>query len=465
MPSDEAAAISAAISNASDALALPPAPHLWPDTARVEVTDALGRLMLGGVRVDDLARRYGTPLYIYDEETIRAHCRAYRAAFARWPRSGISYAGKAYLSLAMCAVLREEEIGLDAGSEGEWRLALAGGFPSDHIHLHGNLKPERELAAAITAGIGRIVVDSLEEVDALARRAPLALAAGRIVRLWLRVRPEIEAATHAAIATGHARSKFGLDARQGEVLAAARVIAATPGLELVGLHAHIGSQVRDLAPLGHVVTVLGELAATLHAEVGIAVTELSPGGGLAVAYLPDEMAPSVDAYAETLLTALARVVERCRLAPPRLVVEPGRSLVARAGVALYTTGPRKATVEGETLLAVDGGMGDNPRPALYQAEYHAALAGRMLAPAEERVRIVGRYCESGDVLVRSVPLPVAHPGEVLAVPVSGAYHLAMASAYNLVPRPATVFVANGNARLVRRRETLDDMLRLEWPGE
>ncbi len=431
----------------------PPHAHLWPLAARVSPD---GHLRISGLDVASLAREHGTPLYLYDEETIRAQCRAFRRAFeARWPQTAVAYAGKAYLSPALCRIIREESLELDAVSAGEVGMALAAGYPPAQIHLHGNFKPDAELAAALDAGVGRIVVDSLDE---LARLERLARARRQRVAIWLRLCPDVATETHSYIQTGHADSKFGMAA--DAIMEASRRALASPWLDPVGLHAHVGSQLFDVAPLARVVTMLGETAAELR-DMGAAIRELSPGGGLGVAYTPEQRAPEVERYADAIAGALLAVCERCGLPPPRLIVEPGRALVARAGVALYTVGPRRVTPGGATLVAVDGGLGDNPRPALYQARYSAALVERMKEPATETVTLVGRYCESGDVLIEDAALPHARAGDILAVPVSGAYHLPMASNYNMVFRPAVVFARGGRARLVRRRETLDDLLRLE----
>ena len=446
--------------NVTTAAAQPPHAHLWPEAATVDTT---GRLRIADVDVAQLARTYGTPLYVYDEATIRAQCRRFRDAFAaRWPATAVAYAGKAYLSPALCRLLDDAGMELDTVSAGEIHVALAGHFPAGHIHLHGNYKPEAELVAALDAGVGRIVLDSLDELERVER---LAQDRGRPAAIWLRLCPDVATVTHAYTQTGQADSKFGLDVRGGAAREAALRAAASPWLDLAGLHAHAGSHLMDPSPVADVVRFLGDFAANLREATGQQVRELSPGGGLGVAYTPDEQSPAIEAYAETVTRALAEVVARLRLEPPRLIVEPGRAIVARAGIALYTIGPRKVVPGGTTFLAVDGGMGDNPRPALYTARYHAALAGRMLEPAAEDVRVVGRYCESGDVLVERVALPRARAGEVLAIPVSGAYHLAMASTYNAVPRPAVVFVREGAARLVRRRETTDDLLRPELGWE
>lgn len=434
----------------------PPHAHLWPDSATV---DAQGHLRLAGLDAAALARKFGTPLYVYDEATIRAQCRAFREAFARrWPASAVAYAGKAYLSPTLCRILLEEGMEMDAVSIGEIGIAQAADYPPAKIHLHGNFKPDAELAAALDLGVGRVVVDSLDE---LTRVEALARERGKPAAIWLRLCPDVSVETHAYTQTGQADSKFGLDVAGGAAREAAQRAHASPWLDLLGLHAHAGSHLLDVAPVARVVAFLATFAVDLRETTGASVRELSPGGGVGVAYLPAEHAPSIADYAEIVTNSLAEAVRRHRLEHPRVVVEPGRAIVARAGVALYSTGPRKAVPGGTTFLAVDGGMGDNPRPALYGSGYWAALAEHMMAPPDETVRIVGRYCESGDVLVESVPLPRAQPGDILAIPVSGAYHLPMASNYNLVARPAVVFARDGQARLVRRRETLDDLLRLE----
>lgn len=440
---------------------VPPDAQLWPISATL--SDA-GRLQIAGVDVVSLAEEYGTPLYLYDEATISAQCRAYHDAIAsRWPHAAVAYAGKAYLSPALCQLLAREDIELDVVSAGELGIALAAGFSAARIHLHGNHKPDGELALALERGVGRIVVDSLEELE---RIEALAGSRGTPATIWLRVNPEIAAATHTHIQTGHSASKFGL-ALEGELWEAADRSARSPWLDLIGLHAHVGSQIRNTSPIAEVSRTLVRLAAQIRARSGVTIHELSPGGGLAVAYTPNEESPSVDAYADAIANALHEETTRFDFPAPRLIVEPGRSIVARAGVALYSVGSRKERPGGRVILAVDGGMGDNPRPALYDAAYHAALAGRMHDPGEETVSVVGRYCESGDFLTDAVRLPRAGRGDLIAIPVSGAYQVSMASNYNGIPRPAVVFLREGSARLVRRRETLEDLLRtdLGWSRE
>lgn len=438
----------------------PPHVHLWPDTARL---DAEGRLLLDGNAASDLLAAYGSPLYVFDEATLRGQMRTFHEAFARrWAESAIAYAGKAYLSPALLALLIDEGMELDAVSAGEIGMALRAGFPAERIHLHGNFKPDAELAYALevgAGGVGRVVVDSLDELD---RLAALGEARGRPVAIWLRVNPDVATETHVSIQTGHADSKFGLDLASGAVMEAARRAVASSWLDLAGLHAHAGSNLFDTAPVAQATDTLVGLAATIRESLGVTVREVSPGGGVGVAYTPEQRALDANEYADAVTGALRAACERLRLAPMRLIVEPGRAIVARAGVALYTVGPRKVTPNA-IFVAVDGGMGDNPRPALYDARYHAALADRMTTPPSETALVVGRYCESGDVLVRAARLPEARPGEPLAIPVSGAYHLPLASQYNLTPRPAVIFLRDGQARLVRRRETLDDLTRLDVP--
>ena len=438
--------------------AIPPHPHLWPISATV---DASGRLRIADLDVADLAREYGTPLYFFDEATIRERCQTYRATFStRFPNVTIAYAAKAYLSPALCAILHEEGLQLDAVSAGEIAIARAGGFPPTSIHLHGNFKPESELRAALAAGVGRIVVDSLEELDVL---EAIARELGVRQAIWLRLCPDVATDTHPHDQTGHADSKFGLDIASGTADAAIHLAARSAHLDLAGIHAHAGSQLFDPAPAAAVTTFLVDYTARVRDREGITLRELSPGGGWGVAYHPDHADPPIAHYASAVVAALRAGLDRHPRPPPRLVVEPGRGIIARAGVALYTAGPRKSVPGGRTFLAVDGGMGDNVRPALYTARYHAALPARVTAPTADTVCVVGRYCESGDVLVDAVDLPGPAWGEIVAIPVSGAYHLPMASNYNAVGRPAVVFLRDRSARLVRRRETPPDLLRLDLP--
>jgi diaminopimelate decarboxylase len=451
-----------------------PAQQLWPDGASI---DARGHLTIGGCDTVELARAYGTPLYVLDEATFRTSCRAYRAALARhYPAaSNAHYASKALLNSALARLVAEEALGLDVVSGGELFVALRAGFPAEHIHLHGNAKPRAELEQALAAGIGKIVVDTLDELDQLAQ-----LTASRDVpqKIMLRLAPDIAADTHAHMETGRAASKFGipLDALDA---AATRILAA-PGLRLAGLHTHLGSQILDYAPIAQAVGVLLDCAARLRDRHQIDVAEISPGGGLGTPYTADQPSPDIDAYVAAIAQAMRQGCQARGFPLLRLVVEPGRSIIARAGVALYqilVTKPlpgdggqaqRRGKLRmGDGAVAphaparylhLDGGMADNIRPALYGARYTALLASRAAAPADELVHIAGRYCESGDVLIRDIALPRAEIGEILAVATAGAYTLSMASNYNLVPRPALLLVADGRARVIQRRETYADLV-------
>jgi diaminopimelate decarboxylase len=428
------------------------APQLWPDTAEVR----RGRLWVGGCDVTVLAADHGTPLYVFDEATLRGTMRAYRAAFARHLPGGhrVHYASKALLNTAIAQIVAQEGLGLDVVSGAELLVARRAGLPMAHVHLHGNAKTDAELGRAVAWGVGAIVVDSRDELDRLA-----ALSAGleRPQGVLLRIAPNIDAHTHAHIATGGAGSKFGLPL--AAVDAAAERVLDAPGLRLLGLHAHIGSQLFELDQLRATVGLLADYAARLRSRYDLPIAELSPGGGLGVPYTADQPSPDVEGYARALAEALDTACGDHGLPRPLLTVEPGRSIVARAGVALYRVVGRKLGADGATqYLHVDGGMADNIRPSLYGARYTALIAGRADAPPGPPVAVAGRYCESGDVLLRDAPLPPAAPGDVLAVAAAGAYTLSMASTYNLVPRPAVVLVRDGATRLIQRRETEDDLL-------
>ncbi|MFQ3663021.1 MAG: diaminopimelate decarboxylase [Chloroflexaceae bacterium] len=430
--------------------------HIWPDTATISA----GRLQLGGCDAQALAAAHGTPLYVFDAATLRGTMRAYLAAFRHQGLPfGVHYAAKALLTTALAQIVAQEGLGLDVVSGAELLVARRAGVPMEQIHFHGNARGDAELERAVAWGVGAVVVDTLDELERLA-----ALTVGRAQPqgLMLRVAPDIEARTHAYIATGGADSKFGLPPEALD--AAARIVRESTGLRFLGLHAHIGSQLFDLEHLRATVAILVRLAARLRARHGLTTEELSPGGGLGTPYLVEEAPPDLEAYAATLSASLRDHCAAHALPLPRLTVEPGRSIVARAGVALYTVMGRKLAADGSIrYLYVDGGMADNLRPALYHARYTALLANRVEAPPGPPVTVAGRYCEAGDVLLRDVRLPLAHPGDLLAVATAGAYTLSMASTYNLVPRPAAVLVAGGRARLIQRRETEADLLARDVP--
>lgn len=433
------------------------ASHIWPISATVR---ADSHLQIGGCDLVALAQEYGTPLYVFDQATIQSACRQYQAAFAQaYPGTTIvHYAGKALINTALVQIIAAEGLGLDVVSGGELFIALRAGMPAARIHMHGNAKPVAELQQALAAGIGQIVVDNLDELAALAE-----LTANRATpqEIALRIAPGIAPDTHHHIQTGQATSKFGLPLAS---LDAADMICAASGLHLIGLHVHLGSQIFDAHPYAEAIAVLLDCALHLQTAHGLTISEINPGGGLGVPYVAEQALPDVNAYAELISRALRDGCAARGLALPRLSVEPGRSIIARAGVAVYQiigTKPLPIVPDqpesAKRYLHIDGGMADNIRPALYQARYTALLPARADRPADEIVHIAGRYCESGDVLLRDLALPHADPGDLIAVATVGAYTLSMASNYNLTLRPAVLVIDQGQARLVQRRETYQDL--------
>jgi diaminopimelate decarboxylase len=414
-----------------------------------------GHVRIGAHDLTALADRHGTPLYVYDAATIRASLREYVDAFFRYRPVRVAYSVKACALVGVGAVIAREGIDASVASLGELQTARRSGFPASRVELHGNAKPDDEVAEALRAGVGRFVVDGAHDIERLAR-----LSHGRRRRqaVWLRVAPGIAVDTHPHLVTGTIDSKFGAPISTGEALSQAREIARTKGLALVGIHAHIGAQVRDARPYGELARALVAFANEVRAATGAPISELGMGGGVAVRLRSTEEAPDLDDYAR----AVTQPVRKDRtLRGATIYVEPGRGLVGRAAVALYRVVGTKRVPDVRTFVAVDGGMGDNIRPALYGAEYSAVLAGRAGESPTGEVTVAGRYCESGDILIRSVRLPDAHAGDVLAVPAAGAYSLAMASNYNQTPRPAVLLIDGDRAKVIRTRETLADLSRLE----
>ncbi len=414
--------------------------HVLPDTAHV---DARGRLSVGGVDLLGLAEEHGTPLFVYDEAHLRARCREAVAAFG----DGAAYGSKAFLCLAMARLVHEEGMRIDVATGGELHVVLAAGVPPERIVLHGNNKSIDELRRAHGLGI-RVVVDSFDELNRLER---LYEEDGRPTRVMVRVTPGVEAHTHEYVMTGQVDSKFGLGVASGDAAKAVDHVRAHPAFDLVGVHAHIGSQIFLLRSFEKAVDVLAEFVAPL--DVG----ELCLGGGLGVPYVEGEDAPSITAWADVLHASCAAAGIRARV-----TVEPGRAIAAAAAVTLYRIGTIKEIPGVRTYVSVDGGMSDNPRPVLYGSGYEAFLPRATLAERPRTVTVVGKHCESGDIVVRDARVPVdVAVGDVLCTPVTGAYGHSMASNYNKVPRPPVVFVREGRARVVVRRETLDDLLRLD----
>jgi diaminopimelate decarboxylase len=393
--------------------------------------------------LEAIAARFGTPLFVYDEDALRARCREYRDAFAG---ATVVYAGKAFLCRAMVRLVAEEGLSLDCSTGGELHVALRAGFPADRIVLHGNNKSDAEIAMAREAGVGRIVADSFDEIDRLHRVS----YPGKVL---LRVTPGVEAHTHEYIETGTERSKFGLSVASGAALDGVRRIVESPHLDFAGLHCHIGSQVYRMDSYAKAARVMVAFADRVEQEIGVVVGELDLGGGVGARYLADDPEPDIGEYAAMLREAVGRRA---------LLVEPGRSIVAEAAVTLYRVGTVKQVAGIGTYVAVDGGMSDNPRPVLYGAGYEAYLPARADAPRPLVASIAGKHCEQGDVVVTDAHLPAdVRVGDLLATPVTGAYGRSMASNYNEVPRPGVVFVRGGEARLVVRAETYDDLVRLD----
>jgi diaminopimelate decarboxylase len=413
--------------------------------ATADVTE--GALAVGGLPVSALADEFGTPLVVYCTQTLRDQARAYRAAA---PDAHILYSVKAFQSLALLHLFVAEGLGADVSTLGELSFALRGQVPPERIVMHGNNKSDEELQAAAEAGVGLAVLDALDEIERMR-------VAG-VRRMLVRATPGIDAETHDAIKTAHHGSKFGLPPEQA-VEAIDRARAA--GIDVAGLHVHIGSQLLELGAARMTVDWLAAFAAECRARLDWTPKVVDLGGGLGIQYVAGEPAPSVEQFVETLIRRLRNAWELHSLPLPELILEPGRSLIGRAGLTLYRVGTVKQASETTTFVAIDGGMSDNPRPQLYGARYSAVLANRAEEPANGWYCVCGKHCESGDVLIDRVELPEPRRGDLLAVPATGAYTLGMGSNYNSVPRPAAVLVADGDARLIRRRETVDDLLAFE----
>ena len=413
--------------------------NLLPDTAEIGPE---GNTAVGGCDLVNLANQWGTPLFVYDEDHLRSRCREAVAAFG----GGVAYASKAFLCSAMARLAHEEGLQLDVATGGELFLARRAGVPGNRLVLHGNNKSDAELAMAVDEGVGRIVIDSFDELD---RLEALHSATGVAPRVLLRVTPGVEVHTHEFIATGQDDSKFGFTVKGGLADSAVRRASASTAVDLVGLHAHIGSQVFDVEPFARAIDVLAAFAAPYD------LPELSVGGGLGVPYVEGESAPTIGEWADAIHKACARAG-----VTSEVTAEPGRAIVAAAAITLYRVGTIKDLPGLRTYVAVDGGMSDNPRPVLYGSGYETFLPRAGDAARPRVVRVVGKHCESGDVLVQdgAVPTDLA-VGDVLATPVTGAYGYSMGSNYNQVLRPAVVFVSEGQARLVVARETYEDLAR------
>lgn len=427
--------------------------ELFPVSARIERFAGTTRLSIGGCDLNALAERYGTPLYLYDGLTLETSVAIYRETLSSaYPgETGLTYAGKAYLCLALASWFTKHGLSLDCSSQGEIEIAHRAGAPREMLIVHGVNKSLADLQAAQRYA-GTVVVDHLDELEQLAELS--GRSNGYRPEIWLRWRPGQTVETHAYTLTGHTESKFGMSS---EELHLAINSGRDRGLRITGFHFHLGSQFRDLQPLGHAIETALELLADLRKTSGWSPEVFCPGGGWGVAYHEDELPhPPVEPY---IRLVAERVISGCRsrgLALPRLQLEPGRSLVARAGVALYRAGSIKRS-DARHWVLVDGGLADNPRPALYGARYSALPVVGLERPFKVPVTLGGPYCESGDILIEAIPMPEIHPGELIAVPVSGAYQLSMSSNYNGARRPAVLWCAGGAAKLMQHRERLEDL--------
>jgi len=431
---------------------------IYPHTT---VHNAAGHLEIGGCDVVDLAHEHGTPLFIYDEQSLRDQCRAYHAAFgARTDLYEIVYASKAFSCRAMCELVAQEDLSLDVATGGELAAARAAAFPPERIYFHGNNKSVAEIELGLDAGIGHFVVDSFEEI---ARLEAAAAARGRHQQVLVRVTPGVRPATHDFVQTGQQDSKFGFGLADGRAAEAVRRLHHAAHLELVGVHAHIGSQIFALDSYRREVEVLFIALDDWRRDVGFECRIFNMGGGLGIRYTAADMPSSIEELAEVGVSAVQEGAARHGMPVPRLFVEPGRSIAGKAAVTAYTVGTVKVIPGVRTYVAVDGGMSDNLRPMLYDSKYEAMLASKAEVPATDVVTVAGKHCESGDVLVRDVHIAPPEPGDILVTPGTGAYGYAMANNYNAQPRPAVIMVAEGRARVIIARETWDDVLRLQRP--
>ncbi len=432
-----------------------PARNVFPSSTEVAPS---GHIKIGGVDLADLAAEFGTPLYLYDEASLRGQCREYIEEFrSRYPDVKVAYASKAFLNLALVRIFAEEGLGLDVVSGGELAMAVKGGMPPERIYFHGNNKSPQELAYAMEQGCGVVVVDNFYEMETLDE-----IAGGRGVRqdILLRISPGVDPHTHHHTTTGTLDSKFGFPLETGQAAEALGKALGSGHLNLLGLHFHLGSPIFETEPYAEAIKRALEFAAGQRAA-GLDLQELNVGGGFAIRHTRDDEPPTVARYADVIVSTLNAACHRLGLTPPLLTIEPGRSVVGRAGVALYSVGATKDIPGVRKYVSVDGGMGDNIRPALYGAHYEAVAATRANDPPTESITLAGKFCESGDVLVRDFPLPALRAGDLIAIPAAGGYAPSMASNYNLAPRPAIVMVNDGQARLIRRRESYDDLMSLD----
>ena len=440
---------------------------LFPLTAEVSNQ---GHLCIGGCDVIELAREFGTPLYLFDEFTIRYKCREFKTEFGKYyPDTLVIYASKAFMNRALALILKEEDLGLDVVSGGELCIAHSVDFPLSKVYFHGNNKMPEELKLALDWGIGRIVVDNFYELEMLNK---LAKEKGTNQDILLRITPGVDPHTHQYTTTGTLDNKFGFPLATGQAEEAAKQAMSAPNLNLLGFHFHLGSPVSQVQPYELAIELVLRFAQEMSEKFGFNLGEISIGGGFAVLYTLDSKMPAVADYAKAIANKLNSLIPtffplpsgeraRVRVTYPRLIIEPGRAIVGQAGIALYTIGAIKEIPGIRKYVCIDGGMSDNIRPALYGAKYEALVANKALEAEETLVTIAGKLCESGDILVWDTTLASVSPGDIIAIPVCGAYSIPMWSNYNALPKPAIVMVEKGKAHLIRRRESYQDLMRLD----
>ena len=427
---------------------------LFPLTAEI---NNQGHLVIGGCDSVELAAEFGTPLYVFDEFSLRSKCAEFKEEFGqRYRDTTVLYAGKAFINKALVIILKDEGLGLDVVSAGELGIAQSVGFPLDKVYFHGNNKSAEEIRLALEGQVGCLVVDNFHELTMLGE---IAREMNAQTHILLRLSPGIDPHTHQYITTGIVDTKFGFQLASGEEAVAQAMRA--PNLNLVGLHFHLGSLIFETEPYQRAIELILSLAAKMKLKYSFELRELNVGGGFAIQYALDSPAPSVSAYAEAIASTIISKCQELELLLPRLTVEPGRAIAGPAGVALYQVGVVKDIPGVRRYVSVDGGMADNIRPALYGAKYEAVVANKTLEAEAKIVTIAGKFCESGDILVKDINLPPVSAGDIIAIPDCGAYCLPMASNYNASFKPAIVLVKDGKARLIRRRETLDDLTRCD----
>ncbi|OQB15919.1 MAG: Diaminopimelate decarboxylase [Firmicutes bacterium ADurb.Bin193] len=426
------------------------------------LTDCLGineknNLTIGGLDVADLAKEFGTPLYLMDEDKIRENCRIYKNAMEKYYGKGlVLYASKAFSCRYICRLVAEEGMGLDVVSGGELYTAISAGFPMDKVYFHGNNKTAQELTLAVDNNVGRIVVDNISELEML---SSIAKSKSKTVSVLFRIKPGIEAHTHEFISTGRIDSKFGVALETGEAEEIIKYAKSLANIDVVGVHCHIGSQIFDIDPFLLAAEKMTGFIADIKDRHGIEIAELNLGGGFGIKYLSSDDPVPYDEYIKAVSGVVKDVAKKRGLTLPKILMEPGRSIVAPAGITVYTVGAVKEIPNIRTYVSVDGGMCDNPRYIMYGSEYEAVVVGNPLGLREKTVTIAGKCCESGDILVKDIALPLVKAGDLIAVLATGAYNYSMASNYNRISRPPVVMVSGKKARLAIRRESYEDLMR------